>query len=108
MPDTSVSKLTIYGASDDLIELEGAIDDEYSIGSADDWEAIITADDKEIRVFAAYLSCGVWAVSAAPVEDGVPMPDWNIRLENAPDNDYSSALVMDLPTRGVNIQELKR
>jgi hypothetical protein len=68
--------VVIYGASDDLIEVEGQVRGcgEYA---ADDAQFVLTGahDDglAQTRLRVGYLPEGVWAISVAPVSEDVPM-----------------------------------
>jgi hypothetical protein len=68
-----MSTIELYGASDDLIEVEGDIAgcDEYN---ADDAHFVLTGVDGSalwIRVW--YTRRGVWAIALAPLDEDVPM-----------------------------------
>lgn len=64
--------VTIYGASDDLIEVEGKAPgcDEYN---ADAGSFIVSSADASTRVRVWYGTGGCWHVSAAPIDEDVPM-----------------------------------
>lgn len=64
--------VTIYGASDDLIEVSGSAPgcDEYNGEKA---TCIVRSGDAQTRVAIAYVSPGVWSLDVAPVDDGIPM-----------------------------------
>jgi hypothetical protein len=63
-----VSVVTIYGASDDLIEVEGDAPgcDEYN---GDDEHFVLVGEEGKVRVRCWYTKRGVWAIAAAPVEE---------------------------------------
>jgi hypothetical protein len=62
--------LHIYGASDDLVEVEGNLPgcDEYS---GDDVKFVIGGC---LLVRVTYGGHGVWAIQCAPVDEDVPVP----------------------------------
>lgn len=70
--------VTIYGASDDLIEIEGTAPgcDEYNSEAA---TFIVRGEQHDdliagrTRVTVAYVAPGVWSLDLAPVDDGIPM-----------------------------------
>lgn len=93
--------LTIYGASDDLIEVEGDLEgcDEYN-GE----EAVFAIAGLKVTV--EYADAGVWAIKVAQLDEGDPVTAKNITLgvsnainpENPP---YSMQLDMDVPDDAV-------
>ena len=94
-----MAELRIYGASDDLVELSGAINDEFSIYS-DTWVGILRSPDGgALTVSATYTPVGVWTVGVGPLDEGQMLPDWPIRFEDGRENEssYSATLVIDIP-----------
>jgi hypothetical protein len=88
----------IYGASDDLLEVEGNNPgcDEY--GCPERGIAITIGDETGgLRVFARYAvgPRGVWRLAVEPIDEGVPIP-WPVRVEMA-ESGYSCAVVVDCP-----------
>lgn len=83
----------IYGASDDLVEVEGDVPgcDEYDVGMSSAGIFVLACDNgSAIVVRCAYRSNGVWLVSAWPIAEGVPMPFATIRGEGA----YSTSITV--------------
>jgi hypothetical protein len=82
-----------YGASDDLVEIEG-------VKGADEFNVYDTPRDAtfnlgdRIRIQARYD--GSWTFVVDPIGDG-PLPDWPIRTSQQPDVDYSTRLEIDCP-----------
>jgi hypothetical protein len=72
MSTTTGTTVTIYGASDDLIEVEGVIPgcDEYSEESA---RFIVIGEAGSTRVAVRYDENGVWAVTLSPLDEDTPM-----------------------------------
>lgn len=62
--------ITVYGSSDDLIEIEGATNREYD--SADS-HFVLVGRGGQARLRVWYTKRGVWAIAAAPVDEDVPM-----------------------------------
>lgn len=62
----------IYGASDDLIEVEGQVPgcDEYN---AEAGSFIVSSAEASSRVGVHYGKNGCWAVSCGPISEDVPM-----------------------------------
>lgn len=65
-------RVVLYGASDDLIEVEGKANGCGEYNAEDEHFVLIGAEEK-VRVRVWYTDRGVWAVAAAPVDEGVPM-----------------------------------
>jgi hypothetical protein len=91
-------ELRVYGASDDLVELEGAISDEYNT-PAGGLELVLTAPDgSALVVTALYTKAGgTWAIGVAPAEEGEDLPDWIRTVRTSPSCGYSAELVLDVP-----------
>lgn len=62
--------VTIYGASDDLIEVEGDVPgcDEYSAESA---TFTISGPDGMVRVRAQYADPGIWEIGVGQVDEDI-------------------------------------
>lgn len=103
--------ITIYGASDDLVEVagcEGA--DEFN---SDDWFGdLIAPGGTMMRVGARYEINGCWSLSVSQANDEHQLPGWPVTITQAPamnpDNPgYSALLTIDAPagTRLVNVKD---
>lgn len=70
-----VSDITISGASDDLIEIEGNAPgcDEYNVPDGHGSFVVTCEGGRAVRVVVTFGRGGVWAVSLAPIDDGFPM-----------------------------------
>lgn len=97
-----MTELRIYGASDDLIELEGAIEEELNV--YDEHHFTLTAPDgQQITIIGLYLPNGTWAFAPAITgdDDDGSLPDWNITIRQGnPDFGepaYTTVLVLDVP-----------
>jgi hypothetical protein len=68
-----VSTVTIYGASDDLVEVDGDVPgcDEYGTDIAT--FKVTGQDDRVTRVGITYTANGCWSIAAAPWDEDVPM-----------------------------------
>lgn len=93
--------ITIYGASDDLVEVEGCEGaDEFN---ADDWFGdLIAPDGSRMRVVAEYKAHGCWLVGVVQVDEKYQLPGWPVTITQAPamnpDNPgYSVLLSIDAP-----------
>ena len=90
--------VAFYGASDDLIEIEGVKGaDEFAVTTAANdkiaGEFILTGGDGQIRIIAIYD--GVWSFAIAPVDEDVPIPYWPV-AHHLHDNGYSVELTIDV------------
>lgn len=75
--------ITIYGASDDLVEVAGCEgSDEFS---SDDWMAdVIAPDGSRMRVYARYEVTGCWSVGVSQADEEHPLPGWPVSLTQQP------------------------
>ena len=91
-----MAAIRFYGASDDLIEVEGSIPgcDEYN-GESGRFEVA------GLVVEVTYESGGVWGVSVAQIDEDVPVTASDLRLSVTQRHDgaqgYSMALDMEVP-----------
>lgn len=94
--DPVSAQLRVYGASDDCIEFEGAIDDEFDIGPGNVWAGEIFAPNGDCLVIVLSFG-GTWSVGVAPREEGAFLPTWPLTIGNATANDYSAMLTIEVP-----------
>jgi len=115
--------IVIYGASDDLVEVDGAVGaspEEYNVYGTGKlmWRADFIAPDPAegrffdgLRVYAVYDGC--WHFSVGQVDEDIKLPAWPVRIQQG-DQDYgegkagspySTVLLIDAPegTRIVNL-----
>lgn len=66
------STVVFFGSSDDLIEVEGHVSgcDEYTGEFA---TFVVIGTEAKVRIKARYEDPGVWSLSVAPVDEGIPM-----------------------------------
>lgn len=109
--------ITVYGSSDDLIEVDGAVgaspEEYYSHGvSKLAWRAdfIEPSDDlvaDRLRVYAIYDGC--WHFSVGQTDEQFKLPEWPIRITQAPKLDgnpgYSTLLTIEAP-EGTRIRNI--
>ncbi len=85
-----------YGASDDLIEVDGVKGaDEFCNDGATD--GIIAAKFNlggKLRVYAIYDGC--WMFAVGQVDEGIPLPDWPMRFTQHSEG-YSAQMEIDVP-----------
>lgn len=100
-----MATITIYGSSDDLVEVEIQGEDGQKGFEADAYDRgrtifLTMPDGTGMRVYAEYsptdLGGGVWMIGVAQLGEDQPIPDWTIRYLAA-GNGYSPALVIEVP-----------
>lgn len=83
--------VTVYGSSDDLIEVEGPIREEFY--GSDDGEPTYLAFSNGVVVSAQYTNEGVWEVRPTVEPEGVKV---GVEFAEGPDSDrYSDVLTFD-------------
>ena len=95
--------ITIYGASDDLVEVEGDIRDEFDCLKG--WAGrLIAPDGDSLIIRAEYLGRGEtdWLLS---IENTGTYPAWPIRFGERPDRQGDPALIIDAPAGTVLVPE---
>lgn len=102
--------ITIYGASDDLVEVAGCKGaDEFN---SDHWSAdLVAPDDSQMSVWCWYTLGGTWAVGISQTDEDHPLPEWPVSITQQAPMDpeapgYSALLTIDAPegTRLANIR----
>ncbi len=95
-----MSKVTIYGASDDLVEVEGNIRgaDEYN---TDKLRAVISGSDgRELGIDVEFgTGESDWTIKVYNLYE--PYPDWPIRFTNRSDRDEDPAIEIEVPEKSV-------
>jgi hypothetical protein len=95
-----------YGASDDLIEVEGVKGaDEFSAWLKND-EGVVAGSfvlGGKIRVRAIYDGC--WTFAVGQVNEDVPLPAWPVRMDQSPEVPYSARLTIEVPDDVVLFRE---
>jgi hypothetical protein len=93
--------ITIYGASDDLVEVSGCEGaDEFNVYGDGKllWRGdFVAPDDGKLRVYAIYDGC--WHFSVGQVDEGVPLPGWPLKIRQGgiKEAPYSAVLEIDAP-----------
>lgn len=102
--------ITVYGASDDLIEVDGCkgADEFNAYGDPTNWHGdLIAPDGSQMRIMASYERNGCWSVGACQVDEDVPFPAWPVTIRAARDREprYTAVMEIDAPegTRLTNI-----
>lgn len=98
--------ITVSGASDDLVEFEGHISDEFTVLPNDHWTGdLVAPNGEQLRVHAHYDGC--WSVGVGQTDEDIPLPPWSLSLAQHRSTDYSTALTIEAPdgTELLNISE---
>jgi len=106
-------KITIYGAGDDLVEVEGCDGaDEFNVIN-DRWQADLVGPGatEQMRVHCWFDDGGCWQVGVGQAIEDAELPPWPITITQAPainpeNQGYSALLTIDAPegTRLTNVR----
>lgn len=88
-------QLTIYGASDDLMEFDGAISEEFYVYQ-DPTEALLTAPNGERLTVTAQFGRKGWELAVSASEER-GYPSWSIHFTERPEREGDPAIVIDVP-----------
>lgn len=104
--------ITIYGASDDLVEVEGCegADEFYVHGGVSGdtvcWHGDLVAPGgtEQMRVSAFYGETGTWHFALGQTDESVPFPEWGNGISQH-ESGYSALVTIDAPdgTRLTNV-----
>lgn len=99
-----MSTLTIYGASDDLVEVEGEFHEEFSAYTG--WKGEVVAPNGDSLGVSAVFGEGDadWTLS---VYNTGTWPAWPLRFGDRPDRDGDPALTLEVPA-GTIVREVTR
>lgn len=92
--------ITIYGASDDLIEVEGCLGadefNSYEHGPVM-WRGDLIAPGgvEAMRVHAVFDGC--WSVAVGQVDEDVPLPSWPVTVRQHRSIPYSTVVEVAAP-----------
>jgi hypothetical protein len=102
-----MSKMTIYGASDDLVEVEGEFSEEFSAYGP--WEGRVLAPNGDaLTVFAEFSASGSYRADwTIGVQNTGTWPAWPMYFAGRPDREGDPALVIDVPV-GTIVEEVVR
>lgn len=74
--------LTVYGASDDLVEIDGIEGaDEFSVPSDGHWSGVLTAPNGDTAIlYVDYRDNGTWTVALGQWEEEYDLPEWAVKI----------------------------
>lgn len=94
-------KIRIYGASNDLIEVEGCEGaDEfntYEKGFAMWWGDLRAPNGEVMRAHAVLSNNGCWSIALGQVDEGTPFPEWPVTIRQHTSLDYSAMVEIEAP-----------
>lgn len=100
-----MSTLTIYGASDDLVEVEGEFGEEF--GAYNGWRGrVVSPDGDSLIVTAEYGKPGAEAEWTLGIENTGTWPAWPFHFADRPDREGDPALIIDVPP-GTIVKEIE-
>ena len=91
--------VTIYGASDDLLEVYGDIAgaDEYGAYGGPVMGTLTSPDGDSLIVRAEYCKPGAPGEWTLSIENTDTFPDWPIKFGERPNRDGDPALIIEVP-----------
>ena len=99
-----MSTITIYGASDDLVEVEGEFSEEF--GAYNGWRGrVVSPSGQNLIVTAEYSKEGQdhWTLG---IETADTWPAWSIQFAEAP-REGDPAIIIEVPA-GTVVEEIER
>lgn len=94
-----MKNLIFSGYSDDLIELDGDMSDEFTAASEGDVlyvANIVDGDGNGLRLSAIYDDNGCWSFAVGRLDEGTELPDWEIEM-GASSTGYSTQVSINAP-----------
>lgn len=94
----TTSTIVIYGASDDLIEIDGAVCEEFYLpqgGSAD--VLLVAPDGGSLVVNVGFCDRNIAGWHVAVESHGAQSVDWPMRFVPRPGDDHDPAIEIDAP-----------
>ena len=97
--------ITIYGASDDLIEVEGCdgadefnVYGTYKAPSPVMWSAdLIAPGGDSMQVHAILTDRGCWAIAVGQSDEDIPLPSWPVTVRQHRSIPYSTVVEIAAP-----------
>lgn len=85
--------IKFYGASDDLVELEGYISEEFDLPPEGWTGCLIDPDGNRVELSADYIR--EWELSVKVITGNVV--EWDVRLTDRDGTEYDPAIEIDVP-----------
>ena len=102
----NAATITIYGASDDLVEVEGAIREEYTLGDPCTRLRLTAPDGDNLDVVLAFdapIGCLDWTIRVEAING---YPAWPIQFHERPNYKGDPAVTLTVPA-GTTVREVK-
>ena len=92
-----MATLTVYGSSDDLVEIAGVEGgDEFNCDGS--WSGVIVAPNGDTALLYVDYRRGTWSSSLALYEEGYKLPEWDVKITGDGEmNDYSTYTEITVP-----------
>ncbi|WP_336633616.1 MULTISPECIES: hypothetical protein [unclassified Microbacterium] len=101
-----MSTITIYGASDDLLEVEGAFSEEFQ-AYGETRLRVLAPDGDSLIVIGEFSARDGEADWTLRVMNSATWPAWPIRFGDRPDREGDPAIIIDVP-EGTIVEEMSR
>lgn len=102
-----MAELIIYGASDDLLEVEGVLREEFECYDGCKIYVSDPVTGERLLVQAEFSKPGSASDWTLSVENDGPWPDWPIRFGQRPDMEDDPAIFLEVPV-GVTLTEVEQ
>ncbi|MFV2172404.1 hypothetical protein ACFHW2_11520 [Actinomadura sp. LOL_016] len=92
--------IVIYGASDDLVQVEGCPGaDEFNVYGDGPvmWRGDLIAPGGDAMRVHVLLADGCWHIAIGQADESIPLPSWPFRIVNTPDCGYSVVALITAP-----------
>jgi hypothetical protein len=89
--------IRIYGASDDLIEFEGDIYDEFNWYGRDAWQCQLIAPNGDGLTINVRYGADDWTLDVSPLSEDGALPDWIVVKSRSEEVEYSEQLDITAP-----------
>lgn len=99
-----MAELVIYGASDDLVEIEGVFREEFN--AYGHWQGMVMAPSGDALVVTAeFGASGLYRADwTLGVENTGTWPSWPIRFGERPDREGDPAIIIDVPAGTIVVE----
>jgi len=101
--------LTVFGSSDDLIELDGIEGADEFNDTSGTWTGVIEAPDGDTALlYVDYRNNGTWTVALGLWEEDYTLPAWPVEVVSGTEfNSYTTLAKITVPD-GTTVRELER
>jgi hypothetical protein len=99
MQGPETKRISIYGASDDLVEIRGpGVEDELDAANGNALLTVASESTGEaMHVVVRLEKTGCWTASPLQMDEEQPLPTWPMRIRQCPECSYAAELVLTVP-----------